>query len=249
MTSNSFLKNNRKTRTAATEEEAIASNAPSQSYEKLSKEFQQLYPIAYRAIQLIRMMYNRLTLVDKLSHKEAKAKIYEDHKHLPGFSSRNIRRSLTSLDNPNISHRIRPHWPKSSSTATNNGSDLSTPKLNPEKDIKPKTINDDDARSKELEQTISQLRKQALSGTMAENQQNQNHQLTQPAATSNVHNFEFYISWEQHRQYVEEMYRSGRPLKIWFNGKIDGDTGKVIAVYTRRISERKEPPVYSSEDG
>jgi hypothetical protein len=244
MTSNSFLKNNRKTTTGATEEEeAITSNAPSQSYEELSKEFQQLYPIAYRAIQLIPMMYNRLTLVDKLSDKKAKAKIYEDHKHLPGFSLRNIRRSLTSLDNPNISHRIRPHWPKSSNTATDNGSDLSTTKLTPEEDIKPKTIDDDDAaRSEELEQTIrSQLRKQALSGTMAENQQNY---LTQPAAaTTNVHNFEFYIPWEQHRQYVEGIYRSGRPLKIWFNGKIDRDTGNVIAVYTGKISERKEPPV------
>jgi hypothetical protein len=69
MTSNSFLKNNRKTTTGATKEEAIASNAPSQTYEELSKEFQQLCPIAYRAIQLIAMMYNRLTLVDKLSHK------------------------------------------------------------------------------------------------------------------------------------------------------------------------------------
>ena len=91
MTSNSFLKNNRKTTTGATEEDAIALNAPSETYEELSKEFQQVYPSAFRAIQLIAMMYNKLTLVDKLSHKEAKAKIYEDHKHLPGFSSRNIR--------------------------------------------------------------------------------------------------------------------------------------------------------------
>jgi hypothetical protein len=85
------------------------------TYNELSKEFQQLYPTAYRAIELIGMMYNRLTLVDRLSHKEAEAKIYEDHKHLPGFSSRNIRRSLTSLDNPSIPHRkkIRPTWPNS----------------------------------------------------------------------------------------------------------------------------------------
>jgi hypothetical protein len=117
MTSNSFLKNDRKTTTTgAREKEAIVSNAPSQTYEELSKEFQQLFPSAFRAIQLIGMMYKRLTLVDKLSHKEAKAKIYEDHKHLPGFSSRNIRRSLTSLDNPSIPHRnkkIRPSWPNS----------------------------------------------------------------------------------------------------------------------------------------
>jgi hypothetical protein len=65
-------------------------------------------------------MYNRLTLKDKLSHKEAISKIYDDHKHLQGFSPRNIRRSLMSLDNPNIPRRtvgkIRPSWPNSIDT-------------------------------------------------------------------------------------------------------------------------------------
>src|SRR5829696_8957209 len=89
-----------------------AADALTRTYDELSKEFQQLYPNVLRARQLIGLMYNRLTMVDKLSHKNAVAKIYKDHKHLPGFSQRNIRRSLTSLDNPNISHRgskkIRP---------------------------------------------------------------------------------------------------------------------------------------------
>jgi hypothetical protein len=70
------------------------------TYEELSVEFQRLYPTVSRAIQLIELMYNRLTRVDKLSHKSAIAKIYGDHQHLPGFSQRNIRRSLMSLDNP-----------------------------------------------------------------------------------------------------------------------------------------------------
>jgi hypothetical protein len=65
-------------------------------------------------------MYNRLTIIDKLSHKKAIVKIYEDHKHLQGFSQRNIRRSLTSLNNPHIPHRnsrkIRPRWPNSHSS-------------------------------------------------------------------------------------------------------------------------------------
>jgi hypothetical protein len=89
------------------------------TYEELSLEFQKVYPFVSRAIQLIGLMYNRLTLKDKLSHKEAISKIYEDHKHLQGFSERNIRRSLMSLDNPNIPHRrsrkIRPTWPNSES--------------------------------------------------------------------------------------------------------------------------------------
>lgn len=87
------------------------------TYEELSMEFKRLYPIISRAFQLISLMYNRLTIKDGLSHKEASSKIFEDHKHLHGFSQRNIRRSLMSIDNPNIPHRtsrkIRPSWPNS----------------------------------------------------------------------------------------------------------------------------------------
>jgi hypothetical protein len=60
-------------------------------------------------------MYNRLTLVDRLSHKEAILKIANDHKHLPGFSDRNVRRYLPS-HNPNIPHRVRTPRPKNSAT-------------------------------------------------------------------------------------------------------------------------------------
>jgi hypothetical protein len=60
-------------------------------------------------------MYNRLTIVDRLSHKEAMLKIANDHKHLPGFSDRNVRRYLPS-HNPNIPHRVRTPRPKNSAT-------------------------------------------------------------------------------------------------------------------------------------
>jgi hypothetical protein len=87
------------------------------TYEELSMEFKRLYPVISKAFQLISLMYNRLTIKDGLSHKEASSKIFEDHKHLHGFSQRNIRRSLMSIDNPNIPHRtgrkIRPTWPNS----------------------------------------------------------------------------------------------------------------------------------------
>jgi hypothetical protein len=90
---------------------------PGLTYGELSMEFKKLYPMVSRAFHLIVLMYNRLTIDDKLSHKEAISKIYEDHKHLQGFSQRNIRRSLMSLENPNIPHRtsrkIRPTWPNS----------------------------------------------------------------------------------------------------------------------------------------
>jgi|SRR5690348_764407 hypothetical protein len=41
------------------------------TYEDLSTEFQALFPKAMRAHQLISLMYDRLTLVDKLSHTQA----------------------------------------------------------------------------------------------------------------------------------------------------------------------------------
>jgi hypothetical protein len=51
------------------------------------------------------MMYNRLTLVDKVSHKEALIRIRNDHRDLEGFSARNIHRYLPS-SNPNIPRRV-----------------------------------------------------------------------------------------------------------------------------------------------
>ena len=91
------------------------------SYEDLSSEFQRQYP---RVIQLIELMYNRLTLVDKLSHKDAVAKIYNDHRHLSGFSKRNIRRNLP-LENSSVPRRIRPSWPKNSITKSDDAPKLS----------------------------------------------------------------------------------------------------------------------------
>jgi hypothetical protein len=89
------------------------------SYEDLSSEFQRQY-----VVQLIELMYNRLTLVDKLSHKKAVAKIYNDHRHLSGFSKRNIRRNLP-LENSSVPRRIRPSWPKNSITKSDDAPKLS----------------------------------------------------------------------------------------------------------------------------
>jgi hypothetical protein len=80
-------------------------NYQSRTYEDLSNEFQNLYPNAIRAFQLIPAMYNRLTLVDNLSHKAALTKIQYDHKKLNGFSTRNMYRYLPS-DNPYIPKRV-----------------------------------------------------------------------------------------------------------------------------------------------
>src|SRR3989442_14895598 len=85
------------------------------TYEQLSQEFTELYPAAARAFELIPLMYNRLTLVDGLTHREAVIKIHDDHHHLSGFTERNIRRYLPG-ENPNIPRRIRTSCPKNSIT-------------------------------------------------------------------------------------------------------------------------------------
>ncbi len=115
--------------------ESIDNNYQTRTYEELSQEFKQLYATAIRALNLIPIMYNRLTIVDKLTHKAAVTKIREDHKDLPGFSGRNIRRYIPT-DNPSIPRRIRPPRPKIGPTGIgsqgklNNTTNESKPKEN-----------------------------------------------------------------------------------------------------------------------
>jgi len=84
------------------------------TYESLSQEFKELYPMARRAFDLIPMMYDRLTLIDKMSHSDTITKIYQDHTDLEGFSRRNIYRFLP-LGNPNVPRRVVPRRHKSNS--------------------------------------------------------------------------------------------------------------------------------------
>lgn len=101
------------------------------SYEELSKEFQQAVA---RAFELIPQMYNRLNIVDGLTHKGALAKIRNDHNHLSGFTERNIRRYLPA-NNPNIPRRVRTSRPKNSVIETCVGTFFSDTKHNDEKNI------------------------------------------------------------------------------------------------------------------
>jgi hypothetical protein len=84
------------------------------SYDELSAEFKRSLS---RAIELVPLMYNRLTLIDEMSHKAAISKMYNDHRHLPGFSDRNIRRYLP-LSNKAVPRRVRPPRPKNSLNET-----------------------------------------------------------------------------------------------------------------------------------
>ena len=84
------------------------------SYEELSAEFKRSLS---RTAELVPQMYDRLTLIDKLSHKTALAKIISDHRNLPGFSGRTIRRYLP-IGNKTVPRRVRPSWRKNSGCET-----------------------------------------------------------------------------------------------------------------------------------
>jgi hypothetical protein len=174
------------------------------TYQELSHEFEELYPAAARAFELIPQMYNRLTLVDRLTHKEAVAKIHNDHHHLSGFTERNIRRYLPG-DNTNIPRRIRTSCPKNSIT-----------EISPEQHVSNTEHTDESNQQPSSEE-------QKISNNKFEYE---------------LLDFEFRLEWEQVRQYLNDRYESGRPLEVWFNGRLDKRTGKVIAANTGRKGER-----------
>ena len=104
-------------------------------------------------------MYNRLTLVDKLSHKDAFTKICDDHKHLSGFSQRNIRRYLPS-NNPITPRRVRPSCPKNSSSKINEPVELSIAQRESSSSVKiddevSRTIIMEEEKRRELAETLS----------------------------------------------------------------------------------------------
>jgi hypothetical protein len=49
--------------------------------------------------------------------------------------------------------------------------------------------------------------------------------------------FECSIPWEELRSYLTLIYKSGSPLRVWFHGRIDKQSGKVIVASPGRISE------------
>ncbi|HEY6164327.1 MAG TPA: hypothetical protein VIW25_05425 [Nitrososphaeraceae archaeon] len=69
-------------------------------------------------------------------HKEAITKIRDDHKDLPGFSTRNIYRCLPR-DNPYIPRRVVPPRHKKSITETSGELDLSNTKDEQENKVEP----------------------------------------------------------------------------------------------------------------
>jgi hypothetical protein len=176
------------------------------TYEDLSNELQKIYPAAARAFELIPLMYNRLTLVDMLNHKDAVEKIVADHQNLSGFSARNIRRYLPS-DNLTIPKRIRPSWPKNSNTETNKPLQLS---------------NTEQEKNSEAELDSRNNTKVYSS--------NDN--------SKSILDFEFSLPWDEVHRYMGLKFKvDGSSGKIWFNGRIDTQTSKVIAAYVGSLSD------------
>ena len=58
--------------------------------------------------------------------------------------------------------------------------------------------------------------------------------------SNQVLDFEASVPWKTMQKHLNIIYKSGKPLEVWFNGKIDKITGNVIASYPGRISERNE---------
>jgi hypothetical protein len=222
------------------------------TYEELSREFKNLYPTVSRAFQLISLMYDRLTMVDNFSHKEAISKIYEDHKHLPGFSQRNIRRSLMSLDNPNIPHRnrkIRPSWPNSDDAGApldvNDGENTELPS----KSLVAAQNYEDLTRKAECSNCrVLLLQCQGLEKERSKVVENYEQALqiikeqqdsNQPVINidTKVLEQEIALLYGPLQQAMASAFKL-KENRLWLTIKLNKNTGNIIAVYTGRKSNR-----------
>jgi hypothetical protein len=47
------------------------------------------------------------------------------------------------------------------------------------------------------------------------------------------------ISWPRMQKYLDHIYKSGKPLEVWFNFQLNRQTATVIDAYPGRVRERK----------
>lgn len=225
------------------------------TYEELSWEFKNLYPAVSRAFQLISLMYVRLTIDDKLSHKEAVSKIYEDHKHLQGFSQRNIRRSLMLLDNPNVPHRrsrkIRPTWPNSDDGAPFDVNDGKNTELSSNSLVADQNYELRQDRTGEVECSNCRVLLLQCQGLEKERSKVVEHyeqalqiikeQHNQPVINKEIKVLEQEIALLYGP--LQQAMASAFKLKensLWLTIKLGKNTGNIIAVYTGRKSNRTQ---------
>jgi hypothetical protein len=202
------------------------------TYEELSKEFTELYPSALRAFELIPLMYNRLTLVDGLSHKKALAKMLDDHKHFPGFATRNIYRYLPQ-DNPKIPRRVMTPRHNNSVSEGNDTKNFNVTKH--EEDVVVE-LNDNDDHS-------------SLIGERIDEQHNESYSSYKEGGSNSI-DFELSLPFEDLHLHMQSIFREmGVHGKVWIHGTLDLRTGKVSYVSTGRImTDVSNRPVASSHD-
>ncbi len=210
-------------------------------------------------------MYNRLTLVDGLTHKDALAKIRNDHYHLPGFTQRNIRRYLPA-NNPNIPRRIRTSCPKNSVTETRVGTSFSDTKHNDERNINHKiggeSINNhvvkdiSSDRTVQIEDVTSKRQIKSDSGErprcqeLKEALKKATNLSTVDTITTAANNSgkadlkttskflsEFSLPSRELHRYVASQRKKGKN-EVWLTVKINASTGEILYFKTgRRDSE------------
>ena len=159
-------------------------------------------------------MYNRLTLVDGLTHKDALLKIHNDHNHLSGFTERNIRRYLPT-NNPNIPRRVRTSRPKSSITETSDGIFFSD------------TKSDDDRNRQSINNFV-------VDDISSDNPSETAYGLDLEA--DNILYFEVSLPYRDIQRYIAALRKNGKNA-VWFTITINAGKGKMISFKTGRNSE------------
>jgi hypothetical protein len=202
------------------------------SYEELSQKFQ---AAAGRAFELIHQMYNRLTLVDNLTHKDALEKIHNDHVHLRGFTPRNIRRYLPA-NNPNIPRRVRTSRPKNSGTETCVGTSfsdtISDTGHNDEKNINQKIGTQ--STSNQVVDDISSDRTIQIEDVTSKRQTKSD----KANLKTNVLNQEIALPCRESLRYISSQLNKGKN-EFCISIKVNLDTGKIISVKIGRNSEQE----------
>jgi hypothetical protein len=224
------------------------------SYEQLSQEFQELYPAAARAFELIPQMYNRLTLIDGLTHKTAFTKIHNDHAHLHGFTARNIRRYLPA-NNPNIPRRVRTPRPKNSITQRSDKIFFSDTKFNDDRNRQ--SINNlvDDISSDKPSETAS--------GVTSKRQEDLTEYLdcqkeTTTLSTSNIpnkahpgadniQNYEASLPCRDIQRHITALRKNGKS-EVWFAITINASKGEMISFKTGRNSELETNSIHGIDE-
>ncbi|PWU81210.1 MAG: hypothetical protein DLM72_08120 [Candidatus Nitrosopolaris wilkensis] len=221
------------------------------TYDELSQEFQELFPTYVKAVELVPQMYNRLTLIDGFTHKQAFSKIRDDHCHLFGFNERNIRRYLPE-DNPKVPRRVRTSWPKNSITEIQPGPYFSNTQhenhLN--QNVTDDVLEDQLTGTKLGEQEHKRSDDKTSCSLTLEQVESATEKKLQPRECQTrdryeLVDFEFNLEWDSVADYMNELYKSENTLEIWFNGELDKRTGKVIAADTGRKEDRNR----TSEEG